>query len=316
MSFVSACSAVMTVFCVGLIGFLLKRKGLVGDEVVKALPPFLTTLVIPPYLVRSITTTFAHDQLLSLLSNSVIPLVSIFFTFLIAFLAAWVCAIRKGRRGTFITAFSTSNSMNIGLPIGLALYGEAAVPYVLLYFFANVVSFWTFGNYMLSRDGEEPPTGIFNLQALRRIFSPPFLGVICGIFLVVCDWQLPVFLDKTFKYFGDMIVGIALMYIGMLMAEVRCADIRLERDICLVFVGRVVVAPLIIVLISRFFPMPPLMFHVFLIQSSLPVMVNLAIQCGYYKGDVAYSAILVSTTTMLAMVTVPFWAIVGGYLVP
>ena len=47
--------------------------------------------------------------------------------------------------------------MYIGLPVNLALFGDEALPFVLLYFFANTVFFWTVGNYSISHDKEELP---------------------------------------------------------------------------------------------------------------------------------------------------------------
>jgi len=113
---------------------------------------------------------------------------------------------------------------------------------------------------------------------------------------------------------GDMTVPIAIMYIGVLLENVKLKDIHFERDVLLVFAGRFLVAPLCILLVAWIFPIPEMMLNVFIIQSSLPVMMNVAILSGFYKTDVKYAAILVSATTLFALATVPLWTFLSGYI--
>lgn len=312
----NAFSAVFTIFLVGVLGFLLKRKGWVTDETAKLLPRFLTNIVIPPFLLRNITTTFSHDQLLGLLSGCIIPFITIFLTYAVAAIFICVFRVSKGRRNTFAVMFSSSNAMNIGLPICLALFGDEALPYALLYFFASATSFWTYGNYLLAKDSDTHRVKLLSINSLKQIFSPPLLGFMAGILLVLVDVQLPAFLDKAFQYVGNMTVPIAIIYIGVLMCDVKLSDIKLERDTLLVFVGRFVAAPLVVLgvmavlAVFPIFDVPPLMRNVYTIQASLPVMMNAAILVGFYKTDAKYAALLVSATTMMSLITVPIWALI------
>lgn len=314
MVFSNAFSAVMTVFCIGFLGYLLRRKGWITDETAKVMPRFLTVIVLPPFLLRTVTSTFEHDQLLSLISGTVVPFLSVALCHCIAYAVAVLFRIRKGRRYTFMVAFSSANAMNIGLPVAIALFGETAIPYALLFFFANVTSFWTYGNYFLAKDSDTASVKIFSLYNLKQIFSPPLAGFLLGLAMVILDLRLPSFLDKAFKYVGDMTVAIALMYIGVLLETVKFKDIHFERDVLLVFAGRFLVAPLCILLVARIFLIPEMMLDVFIIQSSLPVMMNVAILSGFYKTDVKYAAILVSATTLLAPATVPLWTFLSRHI--
>ena len=310
----NAFSAVLTVFSVGLLGYLFRRRGMVSDELTRTIPKVFTTVIVPPFLLRNITSTFAHDQLVELVSGSLLPFMSIFFCFGLGMAAARLCGIAPHRRGVFSVAFSTSNCMNIGLPITIALYGEVAVPYALLYFFANVTFFWTVGNYMLACDGNRGQTRILSLDTVRRIFSPPLLGFLAGLMLVMLDIRLPVFLDKACKYVGDMAVATGLVYVGIMLADVRPGDFRLERDILLALIGRIVISPLSIFAIACLAVPPQMMRDVFVIQASLPVMLNLAVLSGYYGADSRYATVLVSISTLMAIGTIPLWAIILGHI--
>lgn len=315
MIFANAFSAVLTIFCVGILGYLLKRAGWIAEDTAKVMPKFLTAIVLPPFLLRTVTATFEHDQLLELISGSIVPFVSILACFCLAGLIARACKIAPDRYGTFKVAFATSNTMNIGLPINIALFGEAAAPYVLVYFFASVTFFWTVGNYSIAHDGVGKNVKLFSMDSLKKIFSPPLVGFMIGILLVVFDLHLPVFIDKAFKYVGDMTIGLAIMYIGVMLGDVRLSDYRLERDLLLVLLGRFVVSPLSIIVISSFLPVPDMMRKVFVIQSSLPVMMNAVILAGYYKADAKFAAVIISVSTLMAIGTVPLFAMLVEYLV-
>lgn len=313
MIFLNACAGVFTVFLIALLGFFLARRGLVPQSTAKILPRMVTTIVLPPYLLRNITATFQRDELVSLLSGAVIPFLSIFFAFVLAWVLSKALKVKRGRAGIFRTSFATSSAMNIGLPINIALFGEAAMPYLLLYFFANVIGFWTIGNYSLAHDGESADVKLFSFATLKQICSPPLIGFILGLVLVFLDIRLPVFLDKAFKYVGDMTVGLVMIYIGIMLSEIRLSDCRLERDVLVVFAGRFVISPLCVLLLSLAFPIPPLMRNVFLIQASLPVMQNVAILSAYYKADVKFATVVTSFSTILSLITIPLYMVFIGY---
>ena len=50
--------------------------------------------------------------------------------------------------------FTCSNTIFIGLPINMAIFGSRAVPYVLIYYIANTTFFWTWGVYKISQDSQ------------------------------------------------------------------------------------------------------------------------------------------------------------------
>lgn len=309
-------SAVAMVFCIASLGFILKRKGWVDAETTAALPRFITTIVIPPFLLRSVTITLSHEELPTLIRGAVVPILSIFLCFGIAWAITHLCNITPGRRGVFKGAFPSSNSINMGLPINIALFGEGAVQYVLLYMFANSIFFWSLGNYCIAHDGDAKDVRLFSLKTVRQIFSPPFTGFLIGLVLVVFDIPLPGFLDKTFKYVGDMTVGLCIMYIGMLLHDIKLRDFSPEKDTALVFLGRFIISPLTILFFAWIFPIPEMMLKVFLVQSSLPVMLNVAIITAYYKGDARYAAVIASVSTVMAIVTVPLVALFIAFYLP
>lgn len=313
MVFFNACAGVFTIFLIALLGYVLARRKHVPQSVERVLPRFVTTIALPPYLFRNITTTFGHDDLAALLSGALIPFLSIAIMLALAWGLSKLLGVPHGRAGVFRTAFATSSTMNIGLPINIALFGEAAVPYVLLYFLPNALTFWTVGNYSLAHDGKSANVRLFSRETLRQICSPPLVGFMLGLAVVFLDLHIPTFVDKSLKYVGDMALALAIMYIGIMLNGIRLKDCTLERDSVAVFIGRFVVSPLCVLLLSLVIPISPLMLSVFLIQSSLPVMLNVAILAGYYGADVRFSTVVTSVSTVMALLTIPLYMALIGY---
>ena len=308
-AFLAACGGVSTIFLVGLLGYILARRGWVGAEMISNLPRIITNIVLPVYLFRNITTGFERGQLLQLLYGSLLPLCSLSFSFASAFLLARVMDVRHGRRGIFRTGFSVSSAAIIGLPVSAALFGEGALQYALLYFFANAVFFWTIGNYSIARDAENAYVRVFSLETLKRICSPPLMGFFAGMAMVLLGLHPPLFLDKTLKYVGDMAIGLSIMYTGMRFNGVDVKTVSMERDVLLVFFGRALFSPLCVLALSYIFSIPPLMRNVFIIQAALPVMVQVPVIAGYYKADSGYASMITTFSTIVCLATLPLWMV-------
>jgi len=311
----NAFSGMLTVFLVALVGFLLKRADRVPDAVLKVMPRFIAVVVLPPFLLRSIMTSFKRDELILLLSGVALPLLSILVCFGLAAILTRMVGMRQERRGAFRLAFAMSNAMNIGLPVNIALFGDGAVPFALVYFLSGDIFLWTIGNYCLARDGNNDGTvKLFSVASLKHLLSPPILGFFAGVVLVMLEVSLPPFVDKACKYLGDMAIPLSLLYIGTAMAGIALKDVRLDRDGWLVLAGRFLICPAIMLLLVSLLPVPELMGKVFVIQSSLPVMLNAAILVGYHGGDVRFMSLVAGVTTILALVTAPVWAVIVGFL--
>lgn len=201
---------------------------------------------------------------------------------------------------------SASNTMYIGLPVNLALFGDEALPFVLLYFFANTVFFWTVGNYSISHDKEELRAKASLLTNARHIFSPPMIGMLCGAALVLFSIRLPSFVESFAQYLGNMTTPLALIFIGTTLYQMDLRHLHIDKDLVLGVMGKLVLAPLLLAVMLYFLPdVPDLMRKVFIIQAGLPSILQTALMSAYYDTDPQYGALMVTMTTVLSILTIP-----------
>jgi predicted permease len=111
-----------------------------------------------------------------------------------------------------------------------------------------------------------------------------------------------------------MTTPVAIMYIGMGLAGLSWSSFKLEKDLLLMLTGRFMICPLVTLTACLFFNLPTITSQVFLTQSSLPVVTACSILAGYYRSDTAYAVMVVSLTTLMSIVTVPFFRIITSFL--
>ena len=307
MVFLHAVEGVITIVLMVLVGYALTWKGWFTEDNAKLLPRLVNYVALPTYMLWNLMNTFDKGKLEQMVYGMAVPILSMALTFVIAVVVSNMLKMPSNRKGTFRAVYFSSSSVFVGVPVNLALFGENSIPYVLLYFLANAIMFWTIGNYSISTDGPGAPARILSMVTLKNVFSAPLLGFMFAIALIMLDIRLPSFVFNTAKYLGGMTTPLSLMFIGIVMFSVDLKKLRLTKDLIAVLFGRFVVSPVAVLLVASFFPLPELMKKVFVIQAALPAISQTTLMTSFYGGDSEYAATLVSLTTLVSMLAIPIY---------
>ncbi|MDR1871209.1 MAG: AEC family transporter [Deltaproteobacteria bacterium] len=300
-----AIDSVLTLFLIGAIGYSLARFKLVSSAVREIFPIFVVRVTLPLFLVSETVKTFTRDELASMLKWVGLGLLTVFVTFAVAYLLSLLIKPQGRRRGIFLAAFSASNTMYIGIPINLSLFGDQALGPAMSYFLANAIFFWTAGNYFMSLDGQIGRVPFISFETVKRLLPPPMLGFIAGVILVVLGIQPPKFFMSATSAIGAMNTPLAIMFIGLGFYGLSLASLKPYKEIAVVLGGRFIVCPAITLSFCLLADAPIITSQVFTTQSSLPVLAAASIMAGYYKSDSNYANILVSLSTVLSLLTIP-----------
>ena len=302
--FLRSISGILVILGMILVGFIIGEKGWFDDKSRGLLAKLVTQVALPCYMLYTITQRFTAADLLKMLPALRFPALSMVILLGIATGVARIFAVRQDRRGLFISMFFNSNTIFVGLPINQALFGDASIPYVLIYYMCNTTFFWTLGTYLIQRDGEGEAQ--FDLKtSLKKVFSPPLMGFLLGIVLVILHIQLPAFIASDLQYLGNLTTPLSMIFIGLSVSHVGVKQLVLGKDQLLILLGRFVVAPLLMASIVYWVPLPSLMKQVFIIQSAMPVMTNAPVVARLYGADSDYAAVMVTETTLATMVVIP-----------
>ncbi|MCB7060698.1 AEC family transporter [Streptococcus sp. 210928-DFI.4.42] len=302
--FLRSISGILVILGMILVGFVIGEKGWFDDKSRGLIAKLVTQVALPCYMLYTITQRFTAADLLKMLPALRFPALSMVVLLGIATGVARIFAVRQDRRGLFISMFFNSNTIFVGLPINQALFGDASIPYVLIYYMCNTTFFWTLGTYLIQRDGEGEAQ--FDLKtSLKKVFSPPLMGFLLGLVLVMLQIKLPAFLASDLQYLGNLTTPLSMIFIGLSVSHVGVKQLVLGKEQLLILLGRFLVAPLLMASIVYWVPLPSLMKQVFIIQSAMPVMTNAPVVARLYGADSDYAAVMVTETTLATMVVIP-----------
>ena len=302
--FLRSISGILVILGMILVGFIIGEKGWFDDKSRGLLAKLVTQVALPCFMLYTITQRFTAADLLKMLPALRFPALSMVILLGIATGVARIFAVRQDRRGLFISMFFNSNTIFVGLPINQALFGDASIPYVLIYYMCNTTFFWTLGTYLIQRDGEGEAQ--FDLKtSLKKVFSPPLMGFLLGLVLVMLQIKLPAFLASDLQYLGNLTTPLSMIFIGLSVSHVGVKQLVLGKEQLLILLGRFLVAPLLMASIVYWVPLPSLMKQVFIIQSAMPVMTNAPVVARLYGADSDYAAVMVTETTLATMVVIP-----------
>lgn len=310
MELLNAFGSIFSIIIMIAIGYLLTKIGWIDKKGAQLFSKLVVNVSLPALMINNLMNNFDREKLLSLGKGLIVPFISIALAYFIGKLTIKLLKISPNRRGTFQSMFFVSNTIFIGLPVNLALFGNESVPYVLLYYIANTTFFWTIGVFEIGQDGKVESQKLLSKATIKRIFSPPLMGFIVALLLIILSIPLPSFINDTCRYLGNLTTPLSMLFIGNTIYYIDLKGIEFNKDIWGVLLGRFIISPLLVVLLCAFFPLPHLMKNVFIIQSAMPVMTNTAIISRAYDADYTYAAIMVTITTILSLFIIPIYKII------
>lgn len=305
--FLTSITSIIPIIAIIVLGYILQVKGWFGDAFGPNLSRLIMNVALPASIFVSVMKYLTLDKLISLSGGLLYTFVAFILGYIVAYIAVVVFKVRPGRRGTMINTFVNANTIFIGLPLNVALFGDQALPYFLIYYITNTISTWTLGVYLMTSDsklGQSKETSKFDW---KKLLPAPLVGFLVALLFLILRISIPDFATNTLTYVGNIVTPLSLIYIGIVLAKVGLKTITFDKDTIVTLVGRFILAPLIMLLVLKFFApnMETVEFKTFMIQSATPALAVLPILANQGKGDVEFSTNVVTLSTVLFIVVIP-----------
>ncbi|MFR2308221.1 MAG: AEC family transporter [Streptococcus salivarius] len=304
--FLTSITSIIPIIAIIVLGYILQVKGWFGDDFGPNLSRLIMNVALPASIFVSVMKYLTLDKLISL-SGGLFILCGLYLGYIVAYIAVVLFKVRPGRRGTMINTFVNANTIFIGLPLNVALFGDQALPYFLIYYITNTISTWTLGVYLMTSDsksGQSKKTSKFDW---KKLLPAPLVGFLVALLFLILRISIPDFATNTLTYVGNIVTPLSLIYIGIVLAKAGLKTITFDKDTIVTLVGRFILAPLIMLLVLKFFAsnMATVEFKTFMIQSATPALAVLPILANQGKGDVEFSTNVVTLSTVLFIVVIP-----------
>lgn len=279
---------ILVVFAIIFLGYMLTKKKWFDNHVADVFSKLVLNVTLPLSMFLNMTEQFTRDEFLELFTGLAIPFFSIIITFVISIVYSIITKVPDSRKGSFRTMFTAANTIFMGLPVNMAVFGEKAIPYALLYYICNTLFFFTIGIMMISQDNPDnrlETSGVSLEKLLKQLLSPAILGFFVGMLWMLTGIAVPKPIVDFSSYIGGMTTGLSLFVIGIIVYQTGFKNIKLNKDVTGVMLGRYIISPLIVYGLSFLIPVPPLMLKVFILQSAMPVQTSMPIIAKGYGAD-------------------------------
>jgi len=213
-------------------------------------------------------------------------------------------------RAIFSIAGFVGNTGNIGIPLGIALFGEQSVIYTTLINIANVFVVYIIGVYIYSR-------GSFNIRdSLFNIIKIPIIPAsIIAIFININNIPLSAQIVEFFKMGAYAGIVLQLFLLGTFLYGIRIKELHPK-----LFIGTIsqkfLIIPLATAIILSFTDLPLFVQGIIFMEMITPLAVaniNLASLYNCKPKDVT-SLILISTLLFIPILFVLAYIINYFYL--
>lgn len=320
-AFLSSIQSVIVIVLIMLLGYILRKQGWLADSFGGNVSKLITQIALPASIFISVQENLTRGKLFNLFAGLLLPFIGVVISYIVAFILVKVLKVKVGRRGVFINTIANANTIFIGMPLNMALFGNAATSYFLIYYIINTVSTWAFGVFLIKNDD---PTLVkaekhHNKVNWKKILPMPLVGFFVAIIWLLTGIKLPTFASSTLTYVGNLVTPLSLIYIGIVLANAGLKSIHFDKDTIFALLGRFVLAPAVMILLVKwvgpsFFhlTLPNLMSRTFIVQSATPALAVLPILAGEAHGDVDYATNVVVLSTLLFIIVVPILMLIIG----
>lgn len=312
MIFFQSIQSVISIILMIALGYILKGQGWFDEKFGGSISSLITKVALPASIFVSVLKNLTKDTLFQLSGSLIYPVGGVVISYIIAYLLVKILKIRPGRRGIFMNAVVNANTIFIGLPLNIALFGEKALPYFLVYYVTNTVSTWAFGVFLISNDDPTKVKGENKAKLnWKKLLPPPLLGFIVAIVFLLVGIPVPTFINSTLTYVGNIVTPLSLIYIGIVLYDAGLKSIRFDRDTVVALLGRFILAPAVLIGLlvvgQNVFGanLDSLLQQTLVVQSATPMLAVLPILANEAHGDVKYATNLVTTSTLLFVIVVP-----------
>ena len=301
--FLNSIESVAIILLLTATGYFCAAAGWLREESKSFISKFLMMVAVPFMCIYGLKTHLSRDILDSAGIMLLIPFLCISSCFLISYPAAKLLGLPRKTVGVFMMMCGLSNTLFIGYPMCMQLFGEVSIPYVMVYYMVSGTFTQAVGLPLIRYSGESEA---LSFGMLARFFrSPPFIGIIIGIILVCFDLPVPGLLMTYGKYMNQLVTPLALLVTGEIIHHIGLGNLRMDKNAAVVLGFRFLLAPLLCFLLCRMFGVTGLGSSVFMVQAAMPVVTQTVVAASEYGADESFAAQTAALSTLASFVVIP-----------
>lgn len=278
-------------------GFVVKRVGLLPDEIEQGLTRLLLSAILPLSILASGDVTLSAPLAARLKTTALLAAGYYLFAIFGLRLLSRTLPLGRGERTVLVVMGAFANTAFLGFPIAQALFGSEGVLYCAVYNIGYQLTFFTWGVSALAGGGQ------CDLKTLAK--TPVTVASAATVLLVLTPLRLPAVLQDAVSSIGGMTTPLSLLLIGCAFTRMRPTELVRDGWSYLVSALRLLVFPLLMLGIVLALRLPAVPSVCCVLLTALPCGSLGAIYAERYDCAPGFAARAVVQTTLLMAVTFP-----------
>ncbi|WP_353663181.1 AEC family transporter [Hydrogenimonas sp. SS33] len=173
----------------------------------------------------------------------------------------------KKRRAIFLVASLCGNTGNLGIPLGIAIFGDMSVPYTTMINLANVFFVNILGVYIYSSGSFSPRQSVMNVVKMPILWS-----AVAALAVNAAGWRLPESVESVLRLGAYASIVMQLLLFGIYLSQVRVEHIE-KRLVAAVGSVKFFLLPLAGWVVMRLFHFPPDATKILLLELMTPLAI-------------------------------------------
>lgn len=312
-NYISIATTVAGVFLVMAMGALARYLKWFTSEVDRSMAGFTSNVLLPAFFFHRIMTDSKLSNDLAAWIPSLYGAILTASGFLVSAIIVWSVGRwfdiqDDAEKRTFTLCSGIANYGYIPIPLAEAFYPGCIVT-LLVHNVGVDVALWSIGLYMIS--------GLGLQKSWRRIvFSPPLVSVV--IALVIRQLNAQPLIPKPFLHMTEQL-GRCSIPMGLVLSGAIILDyagkIRFAESLkpfLLAVLVRMILLPILFLMVAKWCTASRELQEVLLLQAAMPAATFPIVMTRLYNQSIETALTVVVGTSILGIITIPIWMVVGA----
>lgn len=299
-----ALKQVLMLFSLILIGYGVRKKGIVSDNIIKEISSLVLNVTLPALIITSMDFDFDMEMLIKSGKLVIISFLVYGVAYIVSSFFVKIIHSDGKERDVFQYACIFSNTGYMGYPVINAVLGAEGVFYTALYNLSFSILVYSLGVFILNRSedcGEKRSVK----ETIKSILNPALFAVVTGLVLFIFSIDLPVAVFSVIKMLGGVTTPLSMMLVGFILSSVNMKDIITDKRLYFLGLVRLIILPIIVFLGAKSFGLTGYLIAIPVIITSMPSAANTAIIASRYDSDYKTASKAIFLTTFFSIFTIP-----------
>ncbi|NLC73589.1 MAG: AEC family transporter [Ruminococcaceae bacterium] len=283
--------------CMMLVGVISARLKLTDNVFNKSNSPVVMNVLLSFTIFNATINTNANIGIAQLGRIILFQTISLIICMLMGMAVAKLMRLKGAEKGLAQFMITMPNTAFVAFPVIYSVYSSTGLFYASLTNIPFNIVAYTIGVAMVS--------GNIKQMRFRQILSFPLVVALFSVIVFLSGVKVPEFIKKFSFTMSQATVPMSMLIVGTSLGTVSLKNALADWRVYILSFVRLIVCPLVIWFVMRYFITDPILLGVLVILASAPGAMLLTIFAVQYDRDEGFASKCVFISTIFSAATMP-----------